>query len=194
MTFSDLHNIDEHSGKKEVDLPLFDLATIVDATEDFSMENKLGEGGFGPVYKVIHFNKYSWLDMEISVLSFSADLEDNVFLQGKLADGKEIGVKRLAKTSVQGCDEFKNEVMLIAKLQHRNLVQLVGCCTQGEERMLVYEYMPNKSLDALLFGELAPLSSTFFTFLAIEVSHLRSNSMIRQQIHEANYGNFGWKC
>lgn len=164
MTFSDLHNIDEHSGKKEVDLPLFDLATIVDATEDFSMENKLGEGGFGPVYKVIHFNKYSWLDMEISVLSFSADLEDNVFLQGKLADGKEIGVKRLAKTSVQGCDEFKNEVMLIAKLQHRNLVQLVGCCIQGEERMLVYEYMPNKSLDALLFGELGPSLINFLYF------------------------------
>ncbi|KAJ0983583.1 hypothetical protein J5N97_011838 [Dioscorea zingiberensis] len=87
------------------------------------MENKLGEGGFGPVYK------------------------------GQLADGKEIAVKRLAKTSVQGSDEFKNEVMLIAKLQHRNLVQLIGCCIHGEERMLVYEYMPNRSLDAFLFDK-----------------------------------------
>nr|XP_018684746.1 PREDICTED: receptor-like serine/threonine-protein kinase SD1-8 isoform X3 [Musa acuminata subsp. malaccensis] len=89
------------------------------------MENKLGEGGFGPVYK------------------------------GKLEDEQEIAVKRLSKTSVQGLDEFMNEVVLIAKLQHRNLVRLLGCCIQGKERMLIYEYMPNGSLDSFLFGDKA---------------------------------------
>ncbi|KAJ0983620.1 hypothetical protein J5N97_011875 [Dioscorea zingiberensis] len=124
ISYGGHYNIDaERSRENNLDLPLFNLETIVEATDDFSMENKLGEGGFGPVYK------------------------------GQLADGKEIAVKRLAKTSVQGSDEFKNEVMLIAKLQHRNLVQLIGCCIHGEERMLVYEYMPNRSLDAFLFDK-----------------------------------------
>nr|XP_029121973.1 G-type lectin S-receptor-like serine/threonine-protein kinase At4g27290 [Elaeis guineensis] len=108
---------------KDWELPLFDLGTIIAAINNFSIENKLGRGGFGPVYK------------------------------GKLGEEQEIAVKRLSKTSAQGTDEFMNEVTLIAKLQHRNLVRLLGCCTQGEERMLVYEYMPNKSLDAFLFDK-----------------------------------------
>ncbi|URE20491.1 Serine threonine-protein kinase [Musa troglodytarum] len=114
---------DEGTEAKGLDLPLFDLGTVADATGNFSIESKLGEGGFGPVYK------------------------------GKLEDEQEIAVKRLSKTSVQGVDEFKNEVVLIAKLQHRNLVRLLGCCIEGEERMLIYEYMPNGSLDSFLFDE-----------------------------------------
>ncbi|XP_034932215.1 G-type lectin S-receptor-like serine/threonine-protein kinase At4g27290 isoform X2 [Populus alba] len=108
---------------KDLELPVFDFATIAIATSNFSGANKIGEGGFGPVYK------------------------------GKLEDGQEIAVKRLSKTSTQGLDEFKNEVICIAKLQHRNLVKLLGCCIESEETMLVYEYMPNKSLDAFIFDQ-----------------------------------------
>ncbi|XP_060958984.1 G-type lectin S-receptor-like serine/threonine-protein kinase CES101 [Cannabis sativa] len=108
-------------GRKGQDYELFSFADIIAATDNFSLANKLGEGGFGPVYK------------------------------GKLADGQEIAVKRLARHSGQGLEEFMNEITLIAELQHTNLVSLLGCCTHAEEKMLVYEYMPNKSLDFFLF-------------------------------------------
>ncbi|XP_052203616.1 cysteine-rich receptor-like protein kinase 15 [Diospyros lotus] len=106
---------------KSQDLPTIQLDLILAATAHFSEKNKLGQGGFGPVYK------------------------------GVLPDGREIAVKRLSRTSVQGLQEFKNEVILIAKLQHKNLVRLLGCCLEGSESLLVYEYMPNKSLDFFLF-------------------------------------------
>ncbi|VAH56030.1 unnamed protein product [Triticum turgidum subsp. durum] len=102
---------------------VFDFHQILEATVNFSDENKLGQGGFGPVYK------------------------------GHFPDGNEIAVKRLDSHSGQGFIEFKNEVELIAKLQHRNLVRLMGCCSQGEEKILVYEYLPNKSLDFFIFDE-----------------------------------------
>ncbi|KAI7743528.1 hypothetical protein M8C21_020970, partial [Ambrosia artemisiifolia] len=98
--------------------PLFSFSSIAYATANFSLDNKLGEGGFGAVYK------------------------------GMLEDGQEIAVKRLSKNSSQGINEFKNEVICISKLQHRNLVKLLGCCIHGDEKLLIYEYMPNKSLDS----------------------------------------------
>ncbi|XP_027177136.1 cysteine-rich receptor-like protein kinase 10 isoform X1 [Coffea eugenioides] len=111
------------SGKRSISphLQAFSYSQIKAATKNFSEENKLGEGGFGPVYK------------------------------GKLKDGQEIAVKRLSNTSTQGSEEFKNEVSLAAKLQHVNLVRLIGICTEKEEKMLIYDYMPNKSLDFYLY-------------------------------------------
>ncbi|KAH7662212.1 Non-specific serine/threonine protein kinase protein [Dioscorea alata] len=105
----------------DVESILFDLSMLRDATANFSDENKLGEGGFGAVYK------------------------------GLLHDGREIAVKRLSRGSGQGIGELKNELVLVAKLQHRNLVRLLGVCLEEQEKILVYEYVPNRSLDTILF-------------------------------------------
>ncbi|RYR68380.1 hypothetical protein Ahy_A03g014877 isoform G [Arachis hypogaea] len=115
--------------KEDIGLPNFDLSVLAKATDNFSSSNKLGEGGFGPVYK------------------------------GTLTNGQELAVKMLSERSVQGMEEFRNEILLIAKLQHRNLVKLLGCCIQEEKVMLIYEYMSNKSLDHFIF--VARLAYTF---------------------------------
>jgi hypothetical protein len=73
--------------------------------------------------------------------------------QGVLPDGQEIAVKRLCHSSRQGIEELKSELVLVAKLHHKNLVRLVGVCLQEHEKILVYEYMPNRSLDTVLFGK-----------------------------------------
>lgn len=72
--------------------------------------------------------------------------------KGTLPDGDEIAVKRLAKSSTQGVGELMNELLLVAKLQHKNLVRLVGVCLEQEERLLIYEFVPNRSLEQILFG------------------------------------------
>ncbi|KAL3519609.1 hypothetical protein ACH5RR_017758 [Cinchona calisaya] len=121
------------------ELTYFSFSCMAAATSNFSDTNKLGQGGFGHVYK------------------------------GKLPGGQDIAVKRLSRKSGQGLEEFKNEIMLIAKLQHRNLVRLLGCCIEGEEKILLYEYMPNKSLDSFLFDPVKQKQLDWRTrFLIIE--------------------------
>ncbi|CAA7040628.1 unnamed protein product [Microthlaspi erraticum] len=111
----------EENKIKDAQLLQFDFDSIRLATNDFSCDNQLGEGGFGAVYK--------------GVLDF----------------GEEIAVKRLSMRSGQGDNEFINEVSLVAKLQHRNLVRLLGFCLYGQERLLIYEFFKNTSLDHFIF-------------------------------------------
>ncbi|GLJ22409.1 hypothetical protein SUGI_0421850 [Cryptomeria japonica] len=100
---------------------VFSLEELAESTQNFDESKKLGVGGFGAVYK------------------------------GTTREGKEIAVKKLSARSTQGKEEFMNEVKLMANVQHRNLVKLFGCCVEGDERLIVYEYLPNKSLDTFLF-------------------------------------------
>ncbi|CAA7043176.1 unnamed protein product [Microthlaspi erraticum] len=104
----------------------FDLQELEIATELFSEKNRLGHGGFGPVYK------------------------------GLMPNGEEIAVKKLSVNSRQGSREFTNEVKLLLRIQHKNLVSLLGCCFHGPEKILVYEYLPNRSLDYFLFDKINP--------------------------------------
>ncbi|XP_022950182.1 cysteine-rich receptor-like protein kinase 29 isoform X2 [Cucurbita moschata] len=111
----------DHDDISPVNFLQYDFKTIRDATDDFAISNKLGQGGFGAVYK------------------------------GKLLNGQEVAVKRLAQGSQQGDFEFKTEVSLVAKLQHRNLVRLLGFCFERNERLLIYELLLNSSLDRFIF-------------------------------------------
>ncbi|KAF0905218.1 hypothetical protein E2562_001007 [Oryza meyeriana var. granulata] len=106
---------------QRIDSLILDLPTLRIATDDFAETKMIGKGGFGMVYK------------------------------GVLPDGQEIAVKRLCRSSRQGIGELKSELVLVAKLYHKNLVRLIGICLEDQEKVLVYEYLPNRSLDIILF-------------------------------------------
>ncbi|KAL0877757.1 hypothetical protein Bca101_027463 [Brassica carinata] len=114
---------DEELLSMEIKPYTFAYSELKSATQDFNLSNKLGEGGFGPVYK------------------------------GNLKDGREAAVKLLSVGSRQGKGQFVAEIVTISTVLHRNLVTLYGCCFEGDHRLLVYEYLPNGSLDQALFGE-----------------------------------------
>ncbi|XP_061337224.1 G-type lectin S-receptor-like serine/threonine-protein kinase At4g27290 [Gastrolobium bilobum] len=147
--------VKKNESKEDMELPLFDIDTIACATDDFSSDKKLGEGGFGPVYR------------------------------GTLPDGQDVAVKRLSQKSTQGLKEFKNEVIFCSKLQHRNLVKVLGYCVEEQEKLLIYEYMPNKSLDFFLFdssrSELLDWSKRFniITGIARGLLYLHQDSRLR---------------
>ncbi|XP_078436802.1 putative G-type lectin S-receptor-like serine/threonine-protein kinase At1g61610 isoform X2 [Wolffia australiana] len=128
MKLEDIKFAGIHAGAEFSDAPMVDFRSVASATNDFSDENKLGEGGFGSVYK------------------------------GKLPNGNDVAIKRLSKGSKQGQREFANEVKLIAKLQHKNLVRLLGWCNEKDEMILIYEYMRHNSLDKLVFGNSSRIS------------------------------------
>nr|ACT67492.1 S receptor protein kinase [Raphanus sativus] len=121
MVLSSKRQLSGENKTEELELPLIELEALVKATENFSDCNKLGQGGFGTVYK------------------------------GRLLDGQEVAVERLSNTSLQGNDEFMNEVRLIARLHHISLVPILGCCLDPDDTKLIYDYLENSGLDYFLF-------------------------------------------
>lgn len=113
---------DQELRSLELQTGYFSLRQIKAATGNFDPANKIGEGGFGPVYK------------------------------GVLSDGAVIAVKQLSSKSKQGNREFINEIGMLSALQHPHLVKLYGCCIEGNQLLLIYEYMENNSLASALFG------------------------------------------
>ncbi|KAJ9551495.1 hypothetical protein OSB04_015540 [Centaurea solstitialis] len=131
------------NSKDDLELQLIDFSTLRKATNNFSVNNKLGQGGFGPVYKTRQGTK----DQDPYPFKCGKPLLPGC--AGKRTRGSsEASIKNFNSRT----HEFKNEVIFISKLQHRNLVKLLGCCIKEAEKMLVYEYMPNKSLDSFIFG------------------------------------------
>ncbi|KAK6932386.1 Serine-threonine/tyrosine-protein kinase, catalytic domain [Dillenia turbinata] len=160
---------------------IYDLRTIQAATNDFSKEKRIGEGGSGSVYK------------------------------GTLSNGEEVAVKRLSQGSEQSAEEFKNEVALVARLLHRNLVRVLGFCSEGQENILIYEYVPNKSLDHFLSGLAHPntgymapeyamqghvsVKSDVFSFgvLVLEIVSGKKNSTFHESGSGEDLLSYAWK-
>ena len=137
LSFSDaeFHFLLNHSENNFIEIPSYlrnsslnyKYETLEKATDYFSTPRKIGQGGAGSVFK------------------------------GTLPNGKDVAVKRLVFNNRQWVDDFFNEVNLISGINHKNLVKLLGCSIEGPESLIVYEYLPNKSLDHFIFGTLFSL-------------------------------------
>jgi serine/threonine protein kinase len=156
----------------EKNIRLFSYAELRSATDNFNRTNKVGRGGFGTVYKVTkHFLMVFSLRVEgrnQRRAIFPQSMHDllglaflEVYLvtfQGTIRNGREVAVKVLSAESRQGIREFLTEIDVISNVKHPNLVELIGCCVEGNNRILVYEYLKNSSLDRALLGmNLMPL-------------------------------------
>jgi len=130
---------------------VFSYAELKLATDNFSPQNILGEGGYGPVYK------------------------------GTLTDGRAIAVKQLSESSHQGKRQFVAEVATISAVQHRNLVKLHGCCIDSNTHLLVYEYLENGSLDRALFGKNSRLKLDWSTRFEIILGVARSLAYLHEE-------------
>ncbi|KAG6639773.1 hypothetical protein CIPAW_10G125100 [Carya illinoinensis] len=164
VAYSELENVNINTMNQDKleELPMFTFEELASAKNNFDQSNKLGQGRFGLVYK------------------------------RKLLDGHEIAVKRLARTSGQGLEEFLNEVVVISKFQHRNLVRLLGQCIEGEEKLLVYEYMPNKSLDTFLFDPVKQEQLDWRKcFNIIEGIDLKASNILLDEELNPKISNFG---
>ncbi|KAJ1398814.1 Serine/threonine-protein kinase, active site [Sesbania bispinosa] len=148
----------------------FGYSELRNATNDFNLDNKLGEGGFGLVYK----------DLALPLLACSSIVLSKV---GTLNDGRVVAVKQLSVGSHQGKSQFIAEIATISVVQHRNLVKLYGCCIEGSKRLLVYEYLENKSLDKayleMFYFSIGPHAMIYAWVLQGVLTYLHEESRLR---------------
>jgi len=147
---------------------VFDFFTLQEATENFSEDLKIGEGGFGIVYKVVYLIIPNFGNKDLYESTASTALlsnSDERLWQGKLPDGQEVAVKKLLDSATgHGLLQLHNELQVLATLQHKNLVRLHGFCVHQNQKMLVYEYIKNGSLDNFLFGIFSTSLAPFYIF------------------------------
>ncbi|XP_016505268.1 LEAF RUST 10 DISEASE-RESISTANCE LOCUS RECEPTOR-LIKE PROTEIN KINASE-like 1.1 [Nicotiana tabacum] len=174
-TYSDPSSQDPDGGSKYFGIPVFSYSTLEKATNNFDSSKELGDGGFGTVY------------------------------HGKLRDGREVAVKRLYEQSSKRMVQFKNEVEILTRLRHQNLVMLYGCTSRhSRELLLVYEYIPNGTIADHLHGEKAKNGSTLIWHIRMKIAietasalaYLHASDIIHRDVKTSNIlldNNFGVK-